>query len=105
MASSCFLGFKIFSKPMLPDFSLYNAHLICQLLLGVENIAKGFPVLESELYIKILEPLLESIRLGAMRHHCFLPPLMDLFVKIRVAEPELIEPEGFSTWGSRHIQP
>jgi hypothetical protein len=105
LAYSYFLGFKIFSKSMLPDLSLYNAHLICQLLLGVKNIAKGFPVPESELLLKILEPLLESVHLGAMRYRCFPPPLMDIFVKIWVAELEFLEPEGFSTWGGQHIQP
>jgi hypothetical protein len=72
---------------MLPDLSLYHAHLRCQLLLGVENIAKGLHVPESELLLEILELLLESIHLGAMRYRCLPPPLVDIFVKIWVDEP------------------
>jgi hypothetical protein len=29
LAYCCFLSFEVFRDPLLPDLSLYNAHLIC----------------------------------------------------------------------------
>jgi hypothetical protein len=93
----CLLDFKIFRKTLLPDLSLCHAHLFCQLLLGVKDVAKGLPIPESKLLLKVLEPLLESIHFGAMGYLCLSPPSLDLIVKIWVAEPELLESEGFLT--------
>jgi hypothetical protein len=71
---------------------LYNAHLILQVLLGGKNIAKGLSIPEFELLPKIINPLLESVHIGAIRYLCLPPPPMDFFMEIQVAELELFKP-------------
>jgi hypothetical protein len=77
-----FLGFKIFRESVLLDMSLHHAHLICQLLLGFENVAKVLPIPYFELLLEIFDLLLEAVHLGAVRYRCLPPPLMDLLLEI-----------------------
>ena len=77
----CLLFLEVFKDPLLPDLSLYSAHLSRKLLLGLEDVAKGAFVPDLELLLEIFKFLLEAVHLGVVRYLHLLPPRMNLLLK------------------------
>jgi len=105
LAYCYFLSFEVLRKPLLPDLTLYNAHLVHEFVLGFEDVAKGVFVPSLELLLEVFKFLLESIHLGTVRYRRLSPLGVDHLLKVLVTKPELFHPEGFSARGGWYVQP